>query len=80
MQRPRTTQMVAHRSPQVERSMLDRLLAQALTAYQRYVIPTALANRLGASKGWGVTVLGPIEVDEPKHVEQQSDIPAGCSK
>jgi len=32
-----------------ERSMLDRLLAQALTAYQRYVIPTALANRLGAS-------------------------------
>jgi hypothetical protein len=32
----------------IERSMLDRLLAQALTAYQRYVIPTALANRLGA--------------------------------
>jgi len=33
----------------VERSMLDRRLAQALTAYRRCVIPTALANQLGAS-------------------------------
>src|ERR1044071_7259792 len=34
----------------VERSMLDRLLAQALTASQRCVIPTALADRRGDRK------------------------------